>query len=152
MHALLPGCTKDVHVVLILLLFAGIHVHVHVCIYRTEFLLKKKGLLRIPKQHIKYKTKEINYIYMYITWTFSHQSGHKKMDKYNVLLILTKIVFLILLRLEHVMRKWYLSSTPFLHKGQLLLLYIHVFNFTIVKHWVGCKEGLILWIYIKKYI
>jgi hypothetical protein len=32
MHAILPGCTKDVHVVLILLLFAGIHI----CIYRTE--------------------------------------------------------------------------------------------------------------------
>jgi hypothetical protein len=57
--AILPGCTNDAHVVLIWLLFAGIHV----CIYRTEqniIVIGVKSIYKglLPKQHIKYKTKE----------------------------------------------------------------------------------------------
>jgi hypothetical protein len=40
----------------------------------------------------------------------------------KILRILTNLLFLILLRLEHKIIKWYSSSTRFLHNGQILLL------------------------------
>jgi hypothetical protein len=52
MHAILPGCTKDAHVVFILLLFAGIHV----CIYRTEQNIIVIGVKSIYKDFYQNNT------------------------------------------------------------------------------------------------